>query len=133
MSDYDDVAQRESLVRDDHLDSEASDYRSNLKKHTLNPSHQGNFDHANSVSSAPGHTKSMSEQQQKNEQSAAGVLIDREANKAQEEKKTPARFWMLFLFGCCTLVNACGWIQLSPLFTLIEEVSLYFFTLITID
>ena len=55
MSDYDDVAQRESLVKDDHLDSEASDYRSNVKKHTLNPSH------ANSVTSAP-YSHSMSVQ-----------------------------------------------------------------------
>lgn len=120
--DYDDHT---NLVDDNNLDSEASDYRQSVKKHTLNPSH------ANSVATAPySHSQSISGQQQKEDQSAAGVLIDREAKKAQEEKKTPARFWMLFLFGCCTLVNACGWIQLSPLFTLIEEVSI---TEITID
>ena len=123
--DYDDHTENMNLVEDNQLDSEASEYRQSVKKHTLNPSH------ANSVATAPySHTQSMSMQQQKEDQSAAGVLIDREAKKAQEEKKTPARFWMLFLFGCCTLVNACGWIQLSPLFTLIEEVSN---TEITID
>lgn len=28
---------------------------------------------------------------------------------------------MLFLFGCSTAVNACGWIQLSPVFLLAED------------
>ena len=56
MADYDD--QRENLVPDEHLDSEASDYRQGAKKGTINPSH------ANSVSSAP-HTLSMAAQEQK--------------------------------------------------------------------
>ena len=37
MADYDDHSQRENLVRDEQLDSEASEYRSNLKKGTINP------------------------------------------------------------------------------------------------
>ena len=47
-------------------------------------------------------------------------LIDKKQQKGNQDKvkHTKARFWMLFLFGCCTMLNACGWIQLSPLFSL---------------
>ena len=33
------------------------------------------------------------------------------------------RFWVLFLFGCCTMMNAFGWISISPLGSLSENVS----------
>lgn len=31
------------------------------------------------------------------------------------------RFWVLFLFGASTCINACGWISLSPEFLLLED------------
>ena len=31
---------------------------------------------------------------------------------------------MLFLFGCSTCVNACGWISVAPVFLLVEDVSI---------
>ena len=52
----------------------------------------------------------------KNHDSMADVedtanLIDKQQKGNQDKvKHTKARFWMLFLFGCCTMLNACGWI-----------------------
>ena len=36
-------------------------------------------------------------------------------------KKTKERWWVLFLFGFCTGINALCWIQMSPTFKLIED------------
>ena len=44
------------------------------------------------------------------------------SNSETIEVKTE-RFWSLFLFGCCTCVNACGWIAMAPIFLLVEDVS----------
>ena len=38
-------------------------------------------------------------------------------------EKTSERFWVLFLFGCSTCINACGWISVAPVFLLVEDVS----------
>ena len=39
-------------------------------------------------------------------------------------ENTKERFWVLFLFGCSTCVNACGWISVAPVFLLVEDVSI---------
>ena len=39
-------------------------------------------------------------------------------------ERTWERFWVLFLFGCSTCVNACGWISVAPVFMLVEDVSI---------
>lgn len=36
---------------------------------------------------------------------------------------TSERFLMLLLFGFSTMVNACGWISIAPIFSLVEDVS----------
>ena len=36
---------------------------------------------------------------------------------------TSERFWVLFLFGASTCINACGWISVAPVFLLVEDVS----------
>ena len=36
-------------------------------------------------------------------------------------KNTKERWWALFLFGFCTGINAMCWIQMSPIFKLIED------------
>ena len=41
----------------------------------------------------------------------------------KEPPKSKERFWVLLLFGCCTMINACGWISISPIFALVEAVS----------
>ena len=33
------------------------------------------------------------------------------------------RFWVLLLFGLSTMINACGWISIAPVFSLVEDVS----------
>jgi len=43
-------------------------------------------------------------------------LLARQA--VQESSKE--RFWVLFLFGCCTMINACGWISISPISELVK-------------
>ena len=41
----------------------------------------------------------------------------------KEPPKSRERFWVLLLFGCCTMINACGWISISPIFALVQAVS----------
>ena len=36
-------------------------------------------------------------------------------------KLSKERFWVLFLFGASTMINACGWITLAPIFLLVED------------
>ena len=43
---------------------------------------------------------------------------------------TRERFWVLFLFGLSTMINACGWISIAPCFLLVEDVSSVWFWLI---
>lgn len=55
----------------------------------------------------------------------SSFLSQSENKKPEPELDVPTsaeRFWVLFIFGCCTMMNACGWISLSPLGPLMEEV-----------
>ena len=58
-------------------------------------------------------------------------IMDSEDKGALVEGKddvptTLERFWVLFLFCCCIMVNQCGWIQIAPVFLLVEDVRTYF-------
>ena len=61
--------------------------------------------------------------------SASSSLLDvRNASLSLGSKRgdvetSAERYWVLFLFGCCTMMNACGWISISPLGSLLEYVS----------
>ena len=49
--------------------------------------------------------------------------IDLLSSNDENQEQTWERFWIVFLFGCCTCVNQCGWIQIAPVFMLCEDVS----------
>ena len=42
--------------------------------------------------------------------SKALQFVGGDNDKSTQQIVTKERFWILFIFGCSTMINACGWI-----------------------
>ena len=70
-----------------------------------------------------GFDKSTSDMQYLEVQKDANLNDSVASDASTIVEKTSERFWVLFLFGCSTCINACGWISVAPVFLLVEDVS----------
>ena len=48
---------------------------------------------------------------------------EKETSEDQDVVATKERFWILLQYGFCTMINACGWMSIAPIYALVEDVS----------